>query len=88
MRHVLAIRVHRDDNVAVVAADVQAGGLARLNDGAEVTAGQAIARGSKIALRPIACGEAVVRYGEEIGKATQDIAAGEHVHTHNLRRGE
>jgi len=85
---VLAIRVHHDDNVAVVAADVQAGGLVRLDDGAEVTAGQAIARGSKIALRPIACGEAVVRYGEEIGKATQDITAGEHVHTHNLRRGE
>jgi altronate hydrolase len=87
-RSVLAIRVHHDDNVAVVAADVQAGGLVRLDDGAEVPAVDAIGRGSKIALRPIACGEAVVRYGEEIGKATQDITAGEHVHTHNLRRGE
>jgi len=87
-RSVLAIRVHHDDNVAVVAADVQAGGLVRLDDGAEVPAVQAFARGSKVALRPIARGEAVIRYGEEIGEATQDIAAGEHVHTHNLRRGE
>jgi altronate hydrolase len=86
-RSVLAIRVHPDDNVAVVAADVQAGNVVRLDDGTQVQAVEAIARGSKVALDPIACGEAVIRYGEEIGKATDDIAAGQHVHTHNLRRG-
>lgn len=84
---VLAIRVHPRDNVAVVAADVQAGDLLRLDDGSELRAVEAIPRGSKLALGPIACGEAVMRYGEEIGRATKDIAAGEYVHTHNLRRG-
>ena len=82
----LGIRVHRRDNVAVVAADVQLGDLVRLDDGSEVRAVEAIPRGSKLALGPIACGEAVIRYGEEIGRATEDIAAGEYVHTHNLAR--
>ena len=83
---VLAVRVHPRDNVAVVAAHVQAGDLVRLDDGSEVRAVDAIPRGSKLALGPIACGEAVIRYGEEIGRATRDIAAGEYVHSHNLRR--
>jgi altronate hydrolase len=81
------IRVDPRDNVAVVVADVDAGDVVRLADGSEVRAVEAIARGSKVALAPIACGEAVVRYGEEIGRATKDIAAGEYVHTHNLGRG-
>ena len=84
---VLALRVHPTDNVAVVAADVQADDLLRLGDGSEVRAVEAIPRGSKVALGAIACGQAVIRYGEEIGRATQDIAAGEYVHTHNLRCG-
>jgi altronate hydrolase len=81
---VLGIRVHASDNVAVVAADVQAGDVVRLADASEVQAAEAIPRGSKVALGPIACGEAAIRYGEEIGRATKDIAAGEYVHSHNL----
>ena len=38
----------------------------------------------KIALRPIAKGELVTKYGVTIGRATCDIAAGEHVHVHNI----
>ncbi|UCH87224.1 MAG: UxaA family hydrolase [Dehalococcoidia bacterium] len=83
---VLGIRVHPKDNVAVVAADTKASDLVRLDDGSEVRAVEAIPRGSKVALSSVACGEAVIRYGEEIGKATKDIAAGEYVHTHNLAR--
>jgi altronate hydrolase len=41
--------------------------------------------GHKFALTPIAEGENVVKYGYPIGHATRDIAAGEHVHTHNVR---
>jgi altronate hydrolase len=84
---VLAIRVHPRDNVAVVAADVQPGDFVRLGDGSEVAAVEAIPGGSKVALSPIASGGAVIRYGEEIGRATKDIAAGEYVHTHNLAGG-
>ncbi len=44
-----------------------------------------IPAGHKYALCPIACGETVIKYGEIIGRATQDIAAGEWVHTHNVK---
>lgn len=38
----------------------------------------------KFALTSIAKGEPVLKYGEVIGLATQDIAPGQHVHVHNL----
>jgi len=40
--------------------------------------------GHKIALRDLAAGARVRKYGETIGRATRPIAAGEHVHVHNL----
>lgn len=40
--------------------------------------------GHKYAIKPIAKGENVIKYGMPIGHATADIAIGEHVHTHNL----
>ncbi|WP_138472391.1 UxaA family hydrolase [Poseidonocella sp. HB161398] len=47
-----------------------------------------IPRGHKMALAPVAAGQQVVKYGQIIGFATTDIAAGDHVHTHNLAVGE
>ncbi len=41
--------------------------------------------GHKYARRTIRAGEAVIKYGFPIGVATQDIAAGAHVHSHNLK---
>ena len=40
--------------------------------------------GHKIALREIAPGESVIRYGSFIGRASVPIHAGDSVHTHNL----
>ena len=40
--------------------------------------------GHKFALKPIKTGEAVLKYGETIGRATKDIQTGQHVHVHNL----
>ncbi|WP_376764845.1 UxaA family hydrolase [Roseovarius sp. A-2] len=45
---------------------------------------EAIPRGHKIAVQDIAKGEAVRKYAQVIGYAACDIAAGSHVHTHNL----
>ena len=39
----------------------------------------------KFALKPIQKGQDVIKYGYPIGKATTDINAGEHIHTHNLK---
>lgn len=81
---VQAICMDANDNVAVVTADVQSGDVVEVAGGAEVRAAEAIPRGGKLALTAIAAGEMVIRYGEDIGLATEDIAAGRHVHTHNL----
>lgn len=43
-----------------------------------------LADGHKYALRDIAKGEDIIKYGNPIGHATADIKAGEHVHTHNV----
>lgn len=43
-----------------------------------------IAFGHKIALLAIGTGEPVFKYGEVIGRATTNIAAGAHVHSHNV----
>ena len=41
--------------------------------------------GHKYALRDIACGEDIIKYGNPIGHAISDIKKGEHVHTHNVK---
>lgn len=41
--------------------------------------------GHKYALRDIACGENIIKYGNPIGHAICDIKKGEHVHTHNVK---
>jgi hypothetical protein len=49
-----------------------------------VVVGEPIPSGHKIALAPIPSGAPVIKYGSPIGLASADIAAGAHVHTHNL----
>ncbi len=44
---------------------------------------RSVAGGHKIARSAMASGSAIVKFGQLIGHATQDIAAGDHVHSHN-----
>jgi galactarate dehydratase len=53
-----------------------------------VSANQLIPRGHKVALRAIPAGTVLRKFGQVIGVATQDIAAGDHVHLHNLAMAE
>jgi altronate hydrolase len=78
-----AILLHPADNVAVARVPLAAGAGLRVG-GVALAAGEAIPAGHKIALRHLRAGDMVVRYGQGIGRATSDIAAGRHVHTHNL----
>ena len=41
--------------------------------------------GHKYAVRDIKKGENVIKYGQPIGHATENIKKGGHVHTHNLK---
>ena len=80
----VAIRLHPQDNVAIAKANLQTGTTLAMVDGVQVAVRQFIASGHKIALRQVAAGEAVYRYGQIIGFATQPIQPGEQVHNHNL----
>ncbi|MEZ5888169.1 MAG: altronate dehydratase family protein [Paracoccaceae bacterium] len=76
------IRLHPDDNIFVALRDFQAGEIA---EGLSLPG--PVPRGHKIAARAIGMGEQVIRYGQTIGIACRAIAAGEHVHSHNLGMG-
>ncbi len=76
------IRLHRLDNVVVASRRLAAGARAA---GEQVAAQDPIPAGHKLATVFIAAGQPILKYGQVIGVATQDIAAGAHVHTHNLK---
>jgi altronate dehydratase len=76
----ICLTVRPEDNVTTLL-DEQTG-CDRLATGLSIAPG--VPFGHKVALRDIACGAEVVKYGVVIGTAQADIAAGEHVHVHNL----
>src|SRR4051812_16963866 len=71
--------VQPEDHVGIALRDLSAGETA-----GGVTIRADIARGHKLALRDIAAGADVLKYGWPIGRASRAITAGDHVHTHNL----
>ena len=75
------IRIHAQDNV-VIARQQLLGGTVLASEG--VTVSGLVPPGHKVATCDIALGQPVRRYDQIIGVATQAIAAGQHVHTHNL----
>ena len=78
------IRITERDNVAVALHAASTGETLQAGD-AVVTVREDIPQGHKIALVPLAAGEAVVKYGFPIGHATEPVEAGSWVHTHNMR---
>lgn len=72
------------DNICVVAQRLEAGVQIQVA-GEDVTVANTLPIGHKIAVRPIAAGETVLKYGAPIGSATVAIAQGDYVHTHNLQ---
>ncbi|CAN7765694.1 altronate dehydratase family protein [Variovorax sp. LjRoot175] len=78
------IRLHVDDNVVIARRQLISG--TRLAEEGVTVSGM-IPTGHKLAVRDIAIGEPVRRYGQIIGFASQAIRAGQHVHVHNLAMG-
>ncbi len=78
------LRLHALDNILTVIQPLNAGDVVRI-DGLEIVIKAPIGLGHKLAAQPIATGFRVVKYGVPIGSATQAVATGDHVHTHNLR---
>jgi altronate hydrolase len=78
------VRLNPADDV-IIALDQLISGTPIADEGIVVSG--LIPPGHKVATRDIECGEAVRRYGQIIGFATQAIRGGQHVHTHNLALG-
>lgn len=76
------IRLHDNDNVVIALSD-----LAKGADVGGLNLPGPVPRGHKIAHHAILKGENIIRYGQIIGQATEDIAPGAHVHSHNLGMG-
>ena len=82
-----AIIMDAKDNVATLLSDVE------VNDEVQVLTGdkpkalkvqEKIQFGHKFAMVGIKRGQNVLKYGEIIGRANQDIGQGQHVHVHNV----
>lgn len=78
------LHLHPDDPVAVLTASARQGDRLTLGD-RTFPLDRDLGLGHKIAIRPIAAGQPVLKYGYPIGTATCAIAPGDHVHLHNLR---
>ncbi len=80
---VSVLRAHPSDDVAVSVGALAAGQTIEV-DGAMVTTLESIPAGHKLALRSIAAGDPIAKYGFPIGHASEAIAIGSWVHSHNL----
>ncbi len=81
-----AVHLRPQDNVAVACKPIPAGTTLGEN-GHTLALPAAVRMGHKFAVRPIKEGEAISKYGQVIGFAARDVAAGEHVHVHNVKLG-
>ena len=78
------LRLHPLDNVLVALVELPEG-MPLAKEG--ILCRRRIPAGHKVAAASIPAGESVIKYGQPIGTATCDIAAGDHVHSHNLGMG-
>ena len=84
-----AIQIDDSDNVATVTSEVKEGERVEvLSPEGSVLGSPEVIRdvpfGHKIALKSIAQGEEIVKYGEVIGVASARVEVGEWLHTHNV----
>jgi altronate hydrolase len=80
------LRLDARDDVAVALRPLADGERVAV-DGLDLRVRGDVPNGHKVALRDIAAGETVRKFGWPIGVATAPVAAGEHVHSHNLATG-
>ncbi|WP_020210116.1 UxaA family hydrolase [Gilvimarinus chinensis] len=81
------IHLHQQDNVAIAVEDIAAGEQLSIA-GRDFVVVEPVGQMHKVAVKPVAQGEAVIKYGQFIGYAAADIAVGQHVHTHNCIMGD
>ena len=80
----IALRLHKNDNVVVARMDILPGTEVE----GDVVAATRIPPGHKILTRAVKKGEPLRKYNQIIGFATDDLAPGTHIHTHNCAMGD
>lgn len=82
-----AIMIKEKDNVATALRDIRTGETISVGIGEqtkEISIINTIPYGHKFAIQDISKGENILKYGEIMGRATQDIAVGAHAHIQNI----
>ena len=79
--------VYPGDNVGTAVGDIAPGPVRLLgaDPAVRVEARCDIPFGHKFALRDLAAGDPIIKYGARIGTATREIQKGDHVHLHNMK---
>jgi arabinonate dehydratase len=80
----IALRLHKNDNVVVARMDILPGTKVE----GDMVAATRIPPGHKILTRAVKKGEPLRKYNQIIGFATDDLAPGTHIHTHNCAMGD
>jgi len=80
--------INENDNVVTAVSDIQAGEEITVRfEGRETRyrCNQNLPFGHKMAVDDIKLGNKIIKYGQAIGSASQDIKQGDWVHTHNVK---
>ena len=80
----VAIHLRPIDNIAVATRMIPANSELEI-EGQAVSIPSTVDMGHKVAVRPIAKGEPILKFGQIIGFASQDVPVGGHVHVHNCK---
>jgi altronate hydrolase/altronate dehydratase small subunit len=86
--NVTAMVLNAEDDVAVLLGSVEAGDTVvtlGAREGLVLTPAASVPAGHKLALRDLPAGTDVRKYGEVVGRLETPVAAGGHVHVHNLK---
>ena len=78
------IKINDLDNVCV-ALNILPKGEKIVLGSEQIVTNSEIPAGHKVALKDIKAGEDIIKYGNRIGLAKEDIKAGDHIHTHNIK---
>lgn len=78
------MRIHKNDNVAVMLYDAKPGDEVSL-DGGTVVLTEDIPYGHKVALKDFSEGDTVTKYNQPIGCVTKAVKKGSWLHVHNMR---
>src|SRR4051794_23801941 len=79
----VAVHLRPEDNIVVAARHLLPGTEFDFQ-GERITLPKRVGMGHKVAVRPIAKGQAVSKYGQIIGFPKEDIKPGAHAHVHNV----